>query len=283
MAKKNIFNFAEMKQKGEKIAFLPVNDYPFARLAEQAGLDMLLVGDSLGMTSYGLKGTMPVTMEQMLVHCQAVRRGAPNAFIIGDMPFGSYQKSVPDAIENASRFFKETDVDAVKLEGGQRIVPQIRGIVDAGMPVMGHIGITPQSVGLLGGFKAQGGTAETALALLEDAKAVEEAGAFATALEGVPAEVGKVITENLRIPVLGAGSGPYCDGQSILASDLLGLFEEFTPKFVKKYANLAEEIRSAFTAYVSDVKDGRFPEPQHCYKMRPGEAEKLEEMRKKSS
>ena len=281
MAKKNIFDFLEMKQKGEKITFLPVNDYPFARLAEQAGLDMLLVGDSLGMTCYGLKGTMPVTMDQMITHSQAVRRGAPNTFIVGDMPFGTYQKSVPDAIEYASRFFKEADVDCVKLEGGYRIVPQIKGVVDSGMPVMGHIGITPQSVGLLGGFKAQGGTAETALALLEDARAVEKAGAFAMALEGVPPEVGKLISESVNIPVLGAGSGVDCDGQSTLASDLLGLFEEFTPKFVKKYASLAEEIRAAFVAYVDDIKSRRFPEPKHCYKMKPREAEKLEKMREK--
>jgi 3-methyl-2-oxobutanoate hydroxymethyltransferase len=278
MTKKNILDFFEMKQKGEKIVKLPVNDYPFARLAEQAGVDMILVGDSLGMTAYGLKGTMPVTMDQMITHCQAVRRGAPNTWIIGDMPFGSYHKSVPDAIENASRFFKEADVDCVKLEGGRVMVPQIRGIISSGMPVMGHIGITPQSVGLLGGFKAQGNTADTALVLLADAKAIEEAGAFALILEGTPAEVGKLISENVKIPVIGAGSGPHCDGQATLASDLLGLFEEFTPRFVKKYANLAEEIRSAFKDFASDVRSGSFPEPKHCYKMKPGESEKLEKM-----
>lgn len=283
MAKKTIFDFLEMKERGKKIVKLSVNDYAFARLAEQAGVDMILVGDSLGMTAYGLKGTMPVTMDQMITHCQAVRRGAQGTWIIGDMPFGSYQKSVPDAIDNASRFFKEADADCVKLEGGRIMLSQIKGIVTSGMPVMRHIGITPQSVGLLGGFKAQGNTAETAIALLEDAKAVEKAGAFALILEGTPSEVGKLITDNLKIPVIGAGSGPHCDGQAILASDVLGLFEEFTPKFVKKYANLAEEIRSAFRAFAGDIRDGTFPEPQHCYKMKPRESEKLEEIIRKST
>ena len=283
MAKKNVFDFAQMKHRGEKITFLTAYDYPTAHLAEQAGLDMLLVGDSLGMVVYGYAGTLPVTMDQMIVHSQSVRRGAPNTFILGDMPFLSYQKSVVDAIENAGRFHKEADVDAVKLEGGRRVVPQIRGIVDSGMLVMGHIGLTPQSSGQLGGFKAQANTAESALALLEDAKAVEEAGAFSLLLEGIPPEAGKLITETLKIPVLGIGAGPYCDGQVLIVSDMLGLFEAFTPKFVKKYANLAEVIRGAFKAYIDDIKGGRFPAAEHCYKMKPGEAEKLEEMLKKSS
>jgi len=282
MAKKSILDFAEMKRKGEKITYLTAYDYPIAHLAEEAGLDMLLVGDSLGMVVYGLGGTIPVTMDQMITHSQAVRRGAPNTFVIGDMPFLSYQKSVADAIENAGRFYKEADVDAIKLEGGRRVAPQIRGIVDSGMLVMGHIGLTPQSSGQLGGFRAQAKTAEAALTLLEDAKAVEEAGAFALLLEGIPPEAGKLITESLKIPVLGIGAGLYCDGQILIVSDMLGLFEAFTPKFVKKYANLAEEIRTAFKTFISEVKDKRFPEPQHCYKMKPGEAQRLEEMAKKS-
>jgi len=282
MAKKSILDFAEMKRKGEKITYLTAYDYPIAHLAEEAGLDMLLVGDSLGMVVYGLGGTIPVTMDQMITHSQAVRRGAPNTFVIGDMPFLSYQKSVADAIENAGRFYKEADVDAIKLEGGRRVAPQIRGIVDSGMLVMGHIGLTPQSSGQLGGFRAQAKTAEAALTLLEDAKAVEEAGAVALLLEGIPPEAGKLITESLKIPVLGIGAGLYCDGQILIVSDMLGLFEAFTPKFVKKYANLAEEIRTAFKTFISEVKDKRFPEPQHCYKMKPGEAQRLEEMAKKS-
>ena len=281
MAKKTILDFYDMKQKGEIITMLAVNDYPMARLAEQAGLDMLLVGDSLGMTAYGLKGTMPVTMEEMLIHCRAVRRGAPATWICGDMPFGSYQVSVEAAVANAVRFFKEADVDCVKLEGGRKMVPHIKAIVEAGMPVMGHIGITPQSAGLLGGFKAQGSTAEAALALLEDGKAIEQAGVFSTILEGTPAEAGKFLSENMKAAVVSAGSGPYCDGQELIASDVLGLFEEFTPRFVKKYANLAAEIRTAFKSFADDIKNKRFPEEKHCYKMKPGEAEKLQAMLKK--
>ena len=282
MAKKNVFDFAEMKRVGESITYLTAYDYPIAQLAEEAGLDMLLVGDSLGMVVYGLEGTLPVTMEQMLIHSRAVRRGAPNTFVIGDMPFLSYQKSVTDAIENAGRFHKEAEVDAVKLEGGRRVVPQIRGIADSGMLVMGHIGLTPQSSGQMGGFKAQARTAEAALVLREDAKAVEEAGAFALLVEGVPPEAGKLITGSLKIPVLGIGAGPYCDGQLLIVSDMLGLCQAFTPKFVKKYANLAEEARTAFKTFIDDVKNGRFPEAQHCYKMGSGEAQKLEEILKES-
>lgn len=282
MAKKTVIGFAEMKRKGEKITYLTAYDYPIAHLAEQAGLEMLLVGDSVGMVVYGYGGTLPVTMDQMIPHCQAVRRGAPNTFVIGDMPFLSYQKSVADAIGNAGRFYKEADVDAVKLEGGRRVVPQIKSIVDSGMLVMGHIGLTPQSSVQLGGFRAQAKTAEAALALWEEAKAVEEAGAFALLLEGIPPEVGKLITESLKIPVLGIGAGLYCDGQLLIVSDMLGFFEVFTPKFVKKYANLAKEARTAFKAYISEVKDGSFPGPQYCYKMSPGEAQKLEEKLKES-
>jgi 3-methyl-2-oxobutanoate hydroxymethyltransferase len=239
---------------------------------------MLLVGDSLGMVVLGYQGTLPVTMDIMVTHCQAVRRGAPNTFIVGDMPFMSYQKSVEDAIENAGRLHKEADVDCIKLEGGRRITPQIRGIVDSGMLVMGHIGLTPQSSSQLGGFKAQANTAEGAMALLEDAKAVEEAGAFSLLVEAVPPEVGKLITETLSIPVLSIGAGPHCDGQLLIVGDMLGQFEAFTPKFVKKYASLAETVRNAFKAYVDDVRSRRFPEPEHCYRMRRGEAEKLNDM-----
>lgn len=275
MAKKTILDFYRMKEQGEKITYLTAYDFPTARLQEQAEIDMILVGDSMGMVVYGYSGTVPVTMDQIIAHSQAVRLGAPNTFIIGDMPFLSYQKSVECAIENAGRLYKEAGVDAVKLEGGKRVVPQIQGIVDSGMVVMGHIGLTPQSSGQLGGFKAQATTAEAARALLEDAKAVQDAGAFSLLLEGIPPEVGKFITENLRIPTLGIGAGPYCDGQVLICNDMLGLFEVFTPKFVKKYANLAEEMRRAFRQYISDVKGGKFPSEEHCYRMRAGEAEKL--------
>ena len=282
MAKKNIIDFAEMKRKGEKVTWITAYDFPTANLVEQAGIDMILVGDSLGMVVYGYPGTIPVTMEQMIYHTEAVRRGAPNTFVIGDMPFLSYQKSVEDAITNAGRFYKEASVDAIKLEGGKRVVPQIQGIVDSGMVVAGHIGLTPQSSAQLGGFKPQGNTAGQAMTLLEDAKAIEAAGCALLLVEGVPPETGKVITEALSIPVYGIGAGPYCDGQVIIVSDMLGLFEIFTPKFVKKYTNLAEIMREAFREYAQEIREGKFPTPEHCYKMRAGEKEKLEEMMKKT-
>lgn len=275
MAKKNILDFYRMKERGEKITYLTAYDCSTASIQEQAGIDMILVGDSVGMVVYGYSGTVPVTMDQMVVHSLAVRVGAPNTFIIGDMPFLSYQKSVEDAIENAGRFHKEAGVDAVKLEGGKRVAAQIRGIVDSGMLVMGHIGLTPQSSAQLGGFKAQATTAEAAMVLLEDAIAVEDAGACLLLLEGIPAEVGKLITKRLKIPTLGIGAGLDCDGQVLVVNDMLGISEVFTPKFVKKYANLAEEMRRAFIEYISDIKNGTFPSEEHCYKMRPGEAERL--------
>ena len=283
MPKKTISNFYEMKEKGEKISQLVVYDCHMAQLAEQTGIDMLLAGDSVGMAVYGMKGTVPVTMDQMIAHSIAVRRGAPNTHVIGDLPFGSYQASVSDAVRNATRFFKEAEVDSVKLEGGRALAPQIKAIVESGMPVIGHIGITPQYAAMLGGFKAQGNTAETAMRLLEDAKAIEDAGAFMVVLEGVPAETGKYITNHLKILTLGGGAGPHCDGQAMLSIDLLGIFDEFTPKFAKKYVNLAEEIRIAFQAFNGEVKDLRFPEEKHCYKMKAGEAEKLEAVIKQSS
>ena len=278
MAKKHIFAFAEMKERGEKITFLTAYDFTTANIAEAVGLDMLLVGDSLGNVVYGYSGTLPVTMEQMIVHSEAVRRGAPNTFVIGDMPFLSYQKSVEDAIGNAGRFHKEAGVDAIKLEGGWRVVPQVKGIVDSGMLVMGHIGMTPQSSGQMGGFKVQGNTAEAAMALLADAEALEEAGVFSILLESIPPETGKLITERLKIPVLGIGAGPYCDGQLVIVSDMLGLYQVFTPRFVKKYANLAQEMSKAFKEYVKEVREGEFPAEEHFYRMKAGEAEKLEKL-----
>ncbi len=281
MAKKNIFDFAAMKRKGEQITWITAYDFPTASLVEQAGIDMILVGDSVGMVVYGYSGTLPVTMDQLMYHTEAVRRAAPSTFVIGDMPFMSYQKSVADAIENAGRFYKEANVDAVKLEGGKRVTAQIRGIVDSGMVVIGHIGLTPQSSAQLGGFKAQGNTAEAAMVLLEDSKAIEEAGASMLLVEAVPSETGKIITEALSIPVLGIGAGPYCNGQLLIVSDMLGIFEMFAPKFVKKYANVAEQMRQAFQKYAQEVREGKFPTQEHCYNMKDGEPEKLEKILKK--
>jgi len=277
--KKNVLDFQKMKQVGEKVAWLTSYDFPTAQFAEKAGMDMILVGDSMGMCVYGYTGgTMPVTMDQCIVHSEAVRRGAPNTFIIGDMPFLSYQTTPADAVRNAGRFFKKAGVDAIKLEGGRRIVTMIRAIVDAGMVVCGHIGLTPQSSGQIGGFKAQGRTAESAYELIQDARSIQEAGAAFLLLEAVPPEVGKFISEDLKIPVYGIGAGPYVDGQLLIVSDMLGVFEAFTARFVKKYANLAEEIMKAMEAYVRDVKESKFPENKHTYNMLEGEKEKLDRL-----
>ena len=278
MPKKMIHDFHRMKRDGEKITWLTAYDFPTAQFAEAAGLDMLLVGDSLGMCVYGYPNTIPVTMDQCIVHCDAVRRGAPNTFIIGDMPFMSYQTSVEKAVENAGRFLKQAAVDAIKLEGGRRILPMVRAILDAGIVVVGHIGLTPQSSGQLGGHKAQGRTVESAQALIEDALALEREGIQMLLLEAIPPEVGRFITQRLALPVLSIGAGQYCDGQLLIVSDLIGQFQAFTPKFVKKYCNVAQTVTDAMKQYAADVRAGTFPEDQHCYHMLDGEFEKFEEM-----
>ncbi|NLY66588.1 MAG: 3-methyl-2-oxobutanoate hydroxymethyltransferase [Tissierellia bacterium] len=263
--KKSILDLYKMKEKGEKATWVTAYDFPMASFAEQAGIDMILVGDSLGMVVLGYNGTEPVTMDDCVSHCQAVRRGAPNTYIIGDMPFGSYQTSDEDAVRNAVRLLKEADVDAIKLEGGRRVASRIKAISDAGITVFGHIGLTPQSSGQLGGFKAQGRTVDSARELIKDAIAVEEAGARALLLEAVPPEVTEFIWKKLSIPVYSIGAGLPCDGQLIICGDMLGMFQAFTPKFVKKYANIAEVVINAFKEYADDVRNGRFPEDQHVY------------------
>ena len=276
--KLSIIDLQRMKQEGEKIAWITAYDYPTAQFAAAAGMDMLLVGDSLGMCVYGYESTVPVTMDQCIVHCQAVRRGAPNTFVLGDMPFMSYQGSDAEAVKNAGRFIKEAGVDGIKLEGGVRVISRIKAILDAGIVVCGHIGLTPQSSGQLGGHKAQGRTVESAKLLIEDALAIEEAGAQMLLLEAVPPEVAGFIAKKLSIPVLSIGAGPYCDGQLLIVSDLIGQFQAFTPKFVKKYANVAQVVTDALSAYIDDVKAGRFPADEHCYHMLKGEKEKFEEL-----
>jgi 3-methyl-2-oxobutanoate hydroxymethyltransferase len=226
-----IQDFYKMKKDGEKIAWLTCYDFPTAQFEEAAGIEMILVGDSMGMCVYGYESTVPVTMDQCIVHCEAVRRGAPNTFVIGDMPFMSYQKSDEDAVVNAGRFLKEAGMDAVKLEGGKRVVSRIKAILDAGIVVCGHIGLTPQSSGQLGGHKAQGRTVESAQLVIEDALAIEEVGAQLLLLEAIPPEVAAFITKKLSIPVLGIGAGLECDGQLLIVSDLIGQFQAFTPKF----------------------------------------------------
>lgn len=269
------FDLQEMKEAGKKAAWVTAYDFATAQFAEQADMDMLLVGDSLGMCIYGYPGTVPVTMDQCICHSEAVRRGAPNTFVIGDMPFLSYQVGVEDAVRNAGRFFKEAAVDAIKLEGGRRVCAQIRAIADGGMLVMGHIGLTPQSSGQQGGFKAQGRTAAAALEVIADARAIEAAGAFALLVEAVPPEVCKIIRDELTVPVYSIGAGLDADGQLMISSDVLGVFQAFTPKFVKRYADLAGEIRRALEAYVADVRDARFPEEAHTYAMVDGELDRL--------
>jgi len=278
MSKKSRLDFMRMKEKGEPAAWITAYDFPTASFAEQAGMDMILVGDSLGMVLLGYKGTVPVTMEECITCCKAVRRGAPNTFCIGDMPFMSYQISDEDAVYNAGRFLKEADMDAVKLEGGRRVITRIKAIADAGILVMGHIGLTPQSSGVLGGFKAQGRDPKSARDLIMDARAIEEAGAFALLLEAVPPELTEFIAKDLSIPVYSIGAGAPCDGQLLICGDMLGLFQAFTPKFVKKYANVAEVETNAFKAFIEDVKTGKFPEDQHCYHILPETAEEYQKM-----
>ncbi len=273
--KKSLHDFYTMKKEGQKITFLTAYDFPTARFAEAAGLDMLLVGDSLGMCVYGYSSTVPVTMDQMVYHADAVRRGAPNCFVIGDMPFMSYQSSLEKAVENAGRFLKEASCDAIKLEGGGRVSHQIKAIVDAGIVVMGHIGLTPQSSGQLGGHKAQGRTAETAKLVVEDALAVQDAGAHMLLIEAVPPEVTAYIARTLKIPVLSIGAGPDCDGQLLIVSDMIGQFQAFTPKFVKKYSNVAQVITGAMRNYCEEIRKGTFPGEEHCYRMIEGEEMKF--------
>lgn len=275
-----IHDFYGMKKRKEKIAWITAYDFPTAQFAEAAGMDMILVGDSLGMCVYGYKGTVPVTMDQCICHCEAVRRAAPNTFVVGDMPFLSYQCSTEKAVENAGRFLKEADCDAIKLEGGRRVIPQIRAILDAGIVVIGHIGLTPQSSGQLGGHKAQGRTVGSAKLLIEDAIALHETGIQLLLLEAVPPEVGQFITELLPIPVLSIGAGMHCDGQLLIVSDLIGQFQAFTPKFVRKYCNVAEVVTNAMKQYVEEVKQGAFPTEEHCYRMIKGEHPKFLEMAK---
>lgn len=265
----------EMKARKEPVSWLTCYDYPTALLMDRAGIEMILVGDSLGMTMLGYPTTLPVTMDVMITFTAAVTRAVKYAFVIGDMPYMSYQVSKEEAIRNAGRFMAECGTDAVKLEGGARMAPVIRAITDAGIPVMGHIGLTPQSASQLGGYKAQGRDAETAKRLIADAEALEEAGAFAILLECVPAPVATIIHERVQIPVYGLGSGKDVDGQLMIVHDMIGMFERFTPKFVKQYVNLSPILLEAFAKYREDVKSEKFPQPEHFYSMAEGELGKL--------
>jgi 3-methyl-2-oxobutanoate hydroxymethyltransferase len=263
MPKLSIPELQERKTRGPKITVLTAYDYPTARIVDRAGVDMVLVGDSLGMVCLGYPDTVPVTMEEMLHHTAAAARGTEHAVVIADMPFLSYQVSVEEAVRNAGRLFQKGRADGVKLEGGVTQADKIEAIVRAGIPVMGHIGLTPQTATQLGGFKVQGRDPKVAKQLLEDAKAVQEAGAFSVTLECVPSSLAAQITQALSIPTIGIGAGPHCDGQVLVIHDLVGLFERFTPKFVKRYANVAEGIRAAVEAYKAEVESGAFPAKEH--------------------
>jgi 3-methyl-2-oxobutanoate hydroxymethyltransferase len=262
-----VTELSEMKARRQPIVMVTAYDAPGGRLADRAGADLVLVGDSAAMTVLGHDSTVPATMEEMLILTRAVTRGASRPLVIADMPFGSFQVSVEDAVENAIRFVKEAGADAVKLEGAGAMLSRVRGIVDAGIPVMGHLGLTPQSATMLGGFKAQGRSAEKALRLYDDAHALEAAGCFSLVLEAVPAPVAGRITRDLSIPTIGIGAGPDCDGQVLVWHDILGLYEGRAARFVKRYAEIGEGIRTALTEFASDVREHRFPEEQHTYAM----------------
>src|SRR5512143_256332 len=267
--------FRQKKERGEPISMLTAYDYPTALALDQAGVDSILVGDSLAMVVLGYENTLPVTMEEMLHHSRAVARGAKHALLIGDMPFMSYQVSVEEAVRNAGRFLQQGGMDAVKLEGGREREAAIRSITSAGIPVMGHIGLTPQSINQLGGFRAQGKTAVAAKRLIEDAQILEEAGAFSLVLESVPARLAEMISKKISIPTIGIGAGVGCDGQVLVTHDVLGLFDRFTPKFVKKYANFHNEMQKAFADYIEDVETKRFPTMEHTVEMDDREWELL--------
>lgn len=265
--KNTVATLQQQKLDGDKITMLTAYDYSTAKLMDQAGVNSILVGDSLGMIMLGYEDTISVTMDDMIHHTVAVSRGAKNALIVGDMPFMSYQTSVYDAVVNAGRLMKEGRCQAVKLEGGATVCPQIRAITDAQIPVVAHIGLTPQSINMFGGFKVQGKSEETAKKLVEEAQAVEKAGAFAVVLECVPAKLAKLISEKITIPTIGIGAGAGCDGQVLVYQDMLAMFSDFKPKFVKQFADVGTAMKDGFSAYIQEVKAGTFPAEEHTFKI----------------
>jgi 3-methyl-2-oxobutanoate hydroxymethyltransferase len=264
-----------MKKTGRKITMLTAYDYPTALLVDKAEIELILVGDSLGMVVLGYESTVPVTMDEMIHHAKAVRRGTKYAFVIGDMPFMSYQADVREAVHNAGRFVKEAGCDAIKLEGGVEVIETVKAIVNAGIPVMGHIGLTPQTATKLGGFKVQGKDAEGAQRILDSAIALTDAGVFSVLLECVPDRLGELITKRISVPTVGIGGGQYCDGQVLVTHDLLGLYDRFLPKFARRYVNLSTEILSAFTTYRDDIRSGKFPAKEHSFSISDEELKKL--------
>lgn len=268
LEKMTVIRFQEKKRINQMISMLTAYDYAMAQAVDQAGLDSILVGDSLGMVVLGYETTLPVTMADMLHHCKAVARGARRALLIGDMPFMSYQASVPEAVSNAGRFLQEAGMDAVKLEGGRERSEAIRAICAAGIPVMGHLGLTPQSIRRLGSFRPQARSVAGAIRLVEDAHILQDAGCFALVVESIPAQLGTWISQQLTIPVIGIGAGAGCDGQVLVTHDLLGMFEQFTPRFVKQYADLTRIMAQAFTTYQQEIKQHSFPADEHMLQMK---------------
>ena len=265
--KKTVATFKEAKINNEKLSMVTAYDYSMAKLVDEGGIDGILVGDSLGMVTLGYENTLAVTIDDMIHHTKAVSRGANNALVVADMPFLSYHISIEESIKNAGRLIKEGNTHAVKLEGGRDVIDKIEGIVKAQIPVMGHIGLTPQSINMFGGFKVQGKTIEQIQNLIDDAKCLEEAGVFAIVLECIPEKISKIITESVSIPTIGIGAGKYCDGQILVINDMLGMYSDFTPKFVKQYKNLKEDINEAINNYIKDIKTGAFPEEKHSFKI----------------
>lgn len=266
MGKFTVQDFLKKKASGEKLTLLTAYDYPFARIVDEAGIDAILVGDSLAMVVQGIENTMPVTMDEMVYHVKMVCRGAQRAMVIADMPYMSYQSSVRDAVLNAGRFIKEAGAQAVKLEGGSEFSDEIRAMTKAEIPVMAHIGLTPQSIHRMGGYKIQGKTEETAKKLIEEAHKVQDAGAFSLVIEAIPLDLAQTITSEIDIPTIGIGAGPYCDGQILVLHDVIGLFERFVPRFVKCYANLKDEALSAIKKYKEEVEQEIFPSKEHSFK-----------------
>lgn len=273
--KNTIITFKQSKQQGRKISMLTAYDYSTAKLMDEAGINAILVGDSLGNVVLGYEDTLSVTMEDMIHHGAAVARGAKNAMVVVDMPFMSYQASVYDAVVNAGRLMKEGRASAVKLEGGKEVCPQVKAVTEAGIPVMGHLGLTPQSINAIGGHRVQGKTQQAAQKLLDDARALQEAGAFAVVLECVPERLADKVTKELEIPTIGIGAGSGCDGQVLVYQDMLGMFSDFTPKFVKKFANVGQVMKEAFKSYIDEIQQGSFPSQEHCYSIDDDIIEKL--------
>ncbi|WP_294377275.1 3-methyl-2-oxobutanoate hydroxymethyltransferase [uncultured Clostridium sp.] len=273
--KNTVLTFQKAKENGEKLAMLTAYDYSMAKIIDESGVNGILIGDSLGNVIKGDDDTLGVTVDDIIYHTKAVKKGAKNALIVSDMPFLSYHVSVEQAVMNAGRIIKEGGANAVKLEGGADFAPQIKAIVNAQIPVMGHLGLTPQSINAFGGFKVQGKSEEAAKKLIADAKALEEAGVFAITLEGIPAKVAELITKTVSVPTIGIGAGKDCDGQILVYQDMLGMFDDYVPKFVKQYANIGSVMREAISSYVKEVKEVSFPEEKHTYKIDENELKRL--------